>query len=133
MSSQGLTIGIPKEILEGEMRVAAVPKLIAQLKKDDREILVESDAGQIDVNLRYQLYYPEKRPWELQVTIDDSCLGRDEKLCQNCSDQCGFVAISFVVVARGIDKPVINKDLCNGCGACVSVCPENSISVSNKI
>ncbi len=27
---------------------------------------VESDAGQIDVNLRYQLYYPEKRPFFLE-------------------------------------------------------------------
>ncbi len=27
---------------------------------------VESDAGQVDVNLRYQLYYPEKRPFFLE-------------------------------------------------------------------
>jgi H+-translocating NAD(P) transhydrogenase subunit alpha len=40
-----LRIGVPKEIYEGETRVALVPKIVAQLKKDGQEILVEADAG----------------------------------------------------------------------------------------
>ncbi|MCF6159342.1 MAG: Re/Si-specific NAD(P)(+) transhydrogenase subunit alpha [wastewater metagenome] len=38
-------MGIPKEIFRGETRVALIPKMVAQLKKEDLEILIESDAG----------------------------------------------------------------------------------------
>lgn len=41
-----MKIGVPKEIVGGETRVAIVPKAAAQLKKDGREILVERDAGE---------------------------------------------------------------------------------------
>ncbi len=41
-----MKIGIPNEISEGERRVAIVPKMAAQLKKDDHDILVEADAGE---------------------------------------------------------------------------------------
>ncbi|MEE9605648.1 MAG: Re/Si-specific NAD(P)(+) transhydrogenase subunit alpha [Candidatus Scalindua sp.] len=41
-----MKIGIPKEISEGERRVAIVPKMAAQLKKDGYDILVEADAGE---------------------------------------------------------------------------------------
>ena len=41
-----MKIGIPKEISEGERRVAIVPKMAAQLKKDGYNVLVEADAGE---------------------------------------------------------------------------------------
>jgi NAD(P) transhydrogenase subunit alpha len=41
-----MKIGIPKEISEGERRVAIVPKMAAQLKKEDYDILAETDAGE---------------------------------------------------------------------------------------
>ncbi len=41
-----MKIGIPNEISEGERRVAIVPKMAAQLKSDDHDILVEADAGE---------------------------------------------------------------------------------------
>ena len=41
-----MKIGIPKEISEGERRVAIVPKMAAQLKKDSYDVLVEADAGE---------------------------------------------------------------------------------------
>jgi H+-translocating NAD(P) transhydrogenase subunit alpha len=40
-----MKIGIPKEISEGERRVAVVPKTIETLKKDGHEVFVETDAG----------------------------------------------------------------------------------------
>jgi NAD(P) transhydrogenase subunit alpha len=40
-----LKIGIPKEVLEGETRVAVVPGMIAILKKNKHEVLVEAGAG----------------------------------------------------------------------------------------
>lgn len=44
--STKLKIGIPKEIYQGETRVALVPKMAAQLRKDGYEILVETNAGE---------------------------------------------------------------------------------------
>lgn len=46
MTTIKFRIGVPKEIYEGETRVALVPKIVAQLKKDGQEILVEADAGE---------------------------------------------------------------------------------------
>ncbi|MFQ5965571.1 MAG: Re/Si-specific NAD(P)(+) transhydrogenase subunit alpha [Candidatus Scalinduaceae bacterium] len=41
-----MRIGIPKEILEGEKRVAIVPKMVAKLIKEGQGVLVETDAGE---------------------------------------------------------------------------------------
>ena len=40
-----MKIGIPKEILEGERRVAVIPKMVEQLRKAKHEVYIEKDAG----------------------------------------------------------------------------------------
>ncbi|HPT84181.1 MAG TPA: Re/Si-specific NAD(P)(+) transhydrogenase subunit alpha [Limnochordia bacterium] len=45
MKYQGLTIGVPKEILTGERRVAATPETVAQFVKGGAKVLVEAGAG----------------------------------------------------------------------------------------
>lgn len=40
-----MILGIPKEILEGETRVAMIPPLIAAIKKKGHDVIVESSAG----------------------------------------------------------------------------------------
>ncbi|MDR4499624.1 MAG: Re/Si-specific NAD(P)(+) transhydrogenase subunit alpha [Candidatus Scalindua sp.] len=40
-----MKIGIPKEILEGERRVAVIPKMVEQLRKGEHEVFIEKDAG----------------------------------------------------------------------------------------
>lgn len=40
-----MIIGVPKEIMDGEKRVAAIPETIAQMVKDGAEVLVEASAG----------------------------------------------------------------------------------------
>ena len=45
MKYAGLTIGIPKEVLAGERRVAATPETAAQLVQQGAEVLVEAGAG----------------------------------------------------------------------------------------
>ena len=46
MSSQGLTIGIPKEIMLGERRVAATPEVVGKMVSDGAIVIVESGAGE---------------------------------------------------------------------------------------
>ena len=40
-----MIIGIPKEIMHGELRVSAIPETVAKLVKDGSEVLVEKSAG----------------------------------------------------------------------------------------
>lgn len=40
-----MTIGIPKEIMQGERRVSAIPETVAKLVADGNEVLVEQSAG----------------------------------------------------------------------------------------
>ena len=42
---QGLTIGIPREIMPGEQRVAAIPETVQQLVSNGARVLVETGAG----------------------------------------------------------------------------------------
>ncbi|MBR6917990.1 MAG: NAD(P) transhydrogenase subunit alpha [Clostridia bacterium] len=42
-----MVIGIPKEIMHGEGRVAAIPETVAKLKADGFEVLVERHAGEL--------------------------------------------------------------------------------------
>jgi len=45
MKLKGLTVGIPKEIMRGEKRVAAIPETVAKMHKEGAKILVEEGAG----------------------------------------------------------------------------------------
>ena len=45
MKYQGLTIGVPKEILAGERRVSATPETVSQFVKGGAKVLVEAGAG----------------------------------------------------------------------------------------
>jgi len=46
MSFQGLTIGIPKEIMLGERRVAATPEVIRKMVSNGAKVVVEIGAGE---------------------------------------------------------------------------------------
>ncbi|HHY39746.1 MAG TPA: NAD(P) transhydrogenase subunit alpha [Syntrophaceticus sp.] len=45
MQFKGLTIGIPKEIMHGELRVAATPETVGKMTAAGARVLVEKDAG----------------------------------------------------------------------------------------
>jgi len=46
MKFQGLTIGVPKEIMQGERRVAAVPETVKKMAAAGAKVLVEKGAGE---------------------------------------------------------------------------------------
>jgi NAD(P) transhydrogenase subunit alpha len=45
MRFNGLTIGIPKEIMNGERRVAAIPETVKKMVGEGAQVLVETGAG----------------------------------------------------------------------------------------
>lgn len=59
------------------------------------------------------------------AVIDEyQCLAYRDTGCHYCVEACPYQAISYTKAASGssVLRPVVNTDLCNGCGACESVC-----------
>ena len=67
------------------------------------------------------------------VWIKDSCIvNTDEVPCNSCERHCPTTAITFTDrnpgVRNSLKIPVINKELCIGCGACENLCPSRPFS-----
>lgn len=67
------------------------------------------------------------------VWIKDNCVvNRDEVQCNNCERHCPTGAITLVDRDPGYSDslkiPVIDKELCIGCGACENLCPARPFS-----
>ncbi len=58
-----------------------------------------------------------------------TCLAWNQNICRSCLDVCEHRAIKFV---GGLWVPNIDGNFCSGCGLCVGVCPNNSLSMSYK-
>ncbi|MCG9698310.1 ferredoxin-type protein NapF [Shewanella sp. Isolate11] len=68
-------------------------------------------------------------PWSITAHINDTCLTHTGVWCQSCKDSCDSQAIKFTAAIGQAPKPMILNDLCTGCGACVSPCPNHSITI----
>ena len=68
------------------------------------------------------------------ITIDDACLAKQKVHCQSCKDVCDAGAISMPwpknVTTGAIQTPEITIEDCTSCGACISTCPSQSISIN---
>ena len=53
------------------------------------------------------------------------CLSYTSVFCISCQSSCGYQAIQ----RDRLSRPQIRPDACTGCGACVSICPVQAISV----
>ncbi|MBL8642869.1 MAG: ferredoxin-type protein NapF [Rhodospirillaceae bacterium] len=71
----------------------------------------------------------DQKPWHTTAVISSACLAQNGVTCLSCRDACGETAIQFQIAKGGV-IPALNADRCNGCGACVSVCPVNAISLT---
>ena len=67
--------------------------------------------------------------WQLELRIKDNCLAYNKIHCQSCQDSCETEAIRFKYLTTSIPQPVIEQEDCTSCGACISVCPQSSISL----
>ncbi len=53
-----------------------------------------------------------------------ACLAwTDGESCMVCQEHCPYVAIETDTSAEGIPRPVVQEDLCRGCGVCQNKCP----------
>jgi ferredoxin-type protein NapF len=70
------------------------------------------------------------RPITLRARIGDGCLALLGVHCRACSERCDAQAIRFQARLRRPPQPVLDPDLCTGCGACVAPCPVGVVLVS---
>ncbi len=71
------------------------------------------------------------KAWSHQVRIrDDKCLTFKQVECRSCSDCCEAQAIRFPLRLGEQAQPNVDAEQCNGCGACIAVCPVQAIEVS---
>ncbi len=76
---------------------------------------------------------PEQQAWNHKAIATDSCLAKQGVACQSCQDCCEVRAITFLPRIGGPASPDINHDVCNGCGACFSVCPTDAIAFTQSL
>lgn len=63
------------------------------------------------------------------AAIGASCLAFGGIHCQSCGDSCPETAIRFRPRLGGPPLPELDESICTGCGACVSVCPADAVSM----
>jgi len=68
---------------------------------------------------------------DLAATIDQSCLATQGILCRACGDECEHAAIRFRPALGGLTRVEVVAADCNGCGACVRLCPIGAIDMQH--
>lgn len=71
-------------------------------------------------------------PWHYIAQINARCLNRKGVMCRSCADCCDEGAISFELAVGGFSSPLIQLELCTGCGACITPCPNGSIEITKN-
>ena len=67
--------------------------------------------------------------WPWQAAISNTCLSMNGISCRLCQDSCAEQAIRFRLQTGGRAQPLLDPASCTGCGACVSICPSQSIAL----
>lgn len=74
-------------------------------------------------------YEASGQPWNLKAFIANDCLSSNNVLCRICSEHCEEDAIVISKTSGTISVPRIDKEKCNGCGACYGPCPAEAIYI----
>ena len=73
------------------------------------------------------LLHETQPPWRLELRLTDNCLAKRQVVCQTCGDACGVDAIRFRPQPGVVAIPLIDQDVCTGCGACIAACPQDAL------
>lgn len=81
----------------------------------------------IEICAEDALVHEVQPPWQLVIQLTDSCLAKRQVVCQTCGDTCEAEAIRFLPLPGLVAIPVIDQDVCTGCGACIAACPHDAL------
>ncbi|WP_245924865.1 ferredoxin-type protein NapF [Aliiruegeria haliotis] len=70
--------------------------------------------------------------WPWAIAVSDTCLSLGGVACRSCEDACDERAIRFRLELGGRARPLIDESACTGCGACISTCPADAMSLARK-
>jgi len=79
------------------------------------------------------LFDRDRPAWSLIARVEGPCLTLPVATCGLCETVCDPAAIRLTVTGGGATLAAIDADRCNGCGACVSVCPTNAIAMDATV
>lgn len=68
--------------------------------------------------------------WSQRARIGSNCLSLHGVVCRSCGEVCDERAIRFRLELGGVARPMLSLDTCNGCGACVRVCPVQAVELA---
>lgn len=68
-------------------------------------------------------------PWRHQAAVAAGCLNGSGVLCRICGEECETRAISYPLRDQGFSRPVLDRQRCTGCGACLRLCPVAAITM----
>jgi ferredoxin-type protein NapF len=68
-------------------------------------------------------------PWLYRAGVSSACLAMHNVMCDSCRDACPQTAIAMGPNIGKPPTPLVDDALCNGCGACVRVCPAGAIQI----
>ncbi len=68
-------------------------------------------------------------PWKIKASIQSGCLSLNAVICRSCGEVCDERAIIFKLEIGGVARPLLDPDLCTGCGACFAVCPIQAVTL----
>lgn len=64
-----------------------------------------------------------------KASVVSHCFSWQGALCRLCEEQCPQGAIRFKLAFGGFALPEIDSAACDGCGACLAVCPTKAITI----
>ncbi|MCD6414039.1 MAG: ATP-binding protein [Candidatus Diapherotrites archaeon] len=107
----------------GTGKTTILAALVSLLAREHKLVAVDCDVETSNLALFFGLEEKDFKKKEVSATskavlVDERCTR-----CRKCLDSCAFSAISWD------GKPVFDKFLCTGCGACAIVCPEDAIKL----
>ena len=70
--------------------------------------------------------------WPWRATILETCLSHQGISCRTCEDACEPRAIRFRLQTGGRALPVLDQNLCNGCGECAFTCPAQAVAFERR-
>ena len=103
---------------------ASLAVLLAKRKKI---VVADCDADAPNLGLALGLQDKDFLRWKKVQTNEKAVLDeKKSKGCKKCLEVCNFGAIEWDIKKN---KPIFNSMLCEGCGSCELICPNNAIKL----